>query len=262
MTTVVADTKRTTQEIFSRTEMDGSRFVYKIDSENVPILETKLIEYPDLKTTVAVVAGDTYDEALNMYKLKTDTDLMPVCVLNFANAYKPGGGWLSGAQAQEEQLCYRSTLAGTLDERLYPLKHEEVFYSPQVIVYRGNNAKGYRFMDKHFVVSVVSMAAINGPILTPDNSTYLNKSDREIMISRMRTVLRTAGQNNHRRLALGPVGCGVFGNPPQAVADCWKSVLLEKEFHGWFERIHFIIKDRHGSNNFEPFKKTLDGLSM
>jgi Uncharacterized protein conserved in bacteria (DUF2263) len=48
---------------------------------------------------IRVVDGDSFDTAIDLGD--------GVVVLNMANAKHAGGGWLRGAMAQEEELCYR-----------------------------------------------------------------------------------------------------------------------------------------------------------
>ncbi|KAJ5779483.1 hypothetical protein N7457_007203 [Penicillium paradoxum] len=266
MQTVIRETQETTAEILKNTELQGTRNAYIGNAFNVPVLQTKLVEFPRLKSKpeVRVIKGDTYDMALDMYKAENKSDHMPICVLNFANAQHPGGGWLRGARAQEEQLFYRSTLSGCLNEAFYPLEELDCLYSPYVVVFRENVDKSYEFMKTHGVVSVISMAAQRNPPLTKEKDMYKNKEDQELMKAKIRGILRLAGHNNHRRLALGALGCGAFGHPAEAVSNCWKDVLLEAEFSGWFERIHFIIRDAPNENNYDIFLKSLNhvGLAM
>ena len=68
-----------------------------------------------------------------------------VAALNFASARNPGGGFLTGARAQEESLARASGLyAMLLDDPMYdhhrsrkdPLYTAWVIYSPDVPVFR------------------------------------------------------------------------------------------------------------------------------
>lgn len=268
MQNVIATTKEATIAILSKTELEGTRFGYMASKWTAPVLDPNSVEYPNETTVVRVLAGDTYDRALEMQDAGGTSDHMPVCVVNFANAEKPGGGWLNGARAQEEQLCYRSTLIDTLDPRFYPMEDLECLYSPNVIVFRNNVDNEYSFMsaddELHLnpTVSVVSMAARNKPVLTADESTYKDVAQRYLMKAKMQLILRTAAHNNHRRLVLGAIGCGAFRHPTQEVAECWYEVLMQEEFKGWFERIHFVIKDSSTENNLEIFTEILDGLNI
>lgn len=74
-------------------------------------------------------------------------------------------------------------------------------------------------------------------------------------------VLRVAASNLHRRLILGAIGCGAFGHPPREVAECWKTVLQENEFKGWFDGITFAVYDR-GEGNYQIFYSLLHNLEI
>ncbi|KAJ5505738.1 hypothetical protein N7453_004695 [Penicillium expansum] len=268
MQQVISTTLQAAREILTRSELEGTRFGYIVNRWTAPVLDRNSVEYPNVATVVRVLQGDTYDRALEMQDAGKTSDPMPVCVLNFANAFVPGGGWLNGARAQEEQLCYRSTLIDTLHTRFYPLHDLEGLYSPNVIVFRNSVENEYSFMSAHNklhlnpTVSVISMAARSGPKLTADGSTYVDLAQRYLMIAKMKLILRTAAHNNHRRLVLGAIGCGAFRHPTEEVAECWYEVLMNKEFKGWFERIHFVIRDSPTENNLGIFREVLDGLSM
>ncbi|KAJ6189434.1 hypothetical protein N7519_004342 [Penicillium mononematosum] len=229
-------------------------------------LDYNSVDFPNSATVVRVVEGDTYDRALEMRDADTEHDHMPVCVLNFANAYNPGGGWLNGSQAQEEQLCYRSTLIDTLHTRFYPMNDLECLYSPNVIVFRKSVDSEYNFMSvddklhQNPTVSVISMAARSKPGLVKSGLMYKDEAQKYLMIAKMQLILRTAAHNNHRRLILGAIGCGAFRHPAQEVADCWYEVLMKEEFKGWFEMIDFVIRDSPTENNLQIFSETLDGL--
>ena len=230
-------------------------------------------------TPIRVLNADSIDAALELKTWHTEKDVTPrnekpVLILNMANAYHAGGGWLGGALAQEEALCYCSSLAFTLKNRFYPIPSDGGLYSPTVIVIRRSMAKGHGLLDLDKpeqlpVVSVVSVAAVRGPVIARDhdgNERYKNIEDRILMKQKMRTVLRIAAKNGHRRLVLGALGCGAFGNPREEVVECWKETLQEYEWGGgWWEEIVFAVLDggtSKGLGNFGTFLKGLDGLEV
>ena len=222
------------------------------------------------QSSIKVVNADTLDAAFAIPP--SEYDQKHVLVLNMANAERAGGGWVNGALAQEEALCYRSSLSFTLKRRFYPMGAEEAIYSPSVVIFRDSIAKGHRLLDltqpaNLRVMSVFSMAAIRDPdtiIKSDGGEVYKVWKDRLLMKKKMRACLRVAGREAHRRLVLGALGCGAFGNPRSEVAKCWKEVLEEIEFRGWFESVTFAVMEdggrKDGDGNFGVFWRALDGL--
>ncbi|KAL9593171.1 MAG: hypothetical protein Q9179_006055 [Wetmoreana sp. 5 TL-2023] len=232
------------------------------------------------KTPIRVVNMDTLDAALDLSYLTASTlthsSSPPVLVLNMANAKHAGGGWLKGAIAQEEALCYRSSLSFTLKRRFYPMSDRSTIYSPTVVIMRESFLKGHKLLDvgqpgKLPVVSVVSMAALRDPPVQrrvgDGEETYRDSYDRALMRSKIRMILRVAAAKNHRKLVLGALGCGAFGNPRGEVVRLWKEVFAEPEFSGgWWEDVVFAVMDKgagkESNSNYGVFWRGLDGLEV
>ena len=228
------------------------------------------------QTAIRVLNADTIDAAID---LSTPTvSQLPnklVLVLNMANAHHSGGGWLQGSLAQEEAMCYRSSLSFTLKYRYYPIPEAGGIYSPTVVVIRETRISGHGLIDLSKpeslpVFSCVSVAAIQDPAVEKDASgkeRYRHAGDRETMEEKMRVVLRIAAFKGHRVLVLGALGCGAFANPRGEVVECWKEVFLESEFQGgWWEQIVFAVMEsggtKDGDDNFGVFYKGLDGMMV
>ena len=225
------------------------------------------------KAKVRVISSDTIDAALQLTRGPSDK---PICILNMANAIHAGGGFKTGALAQEEALCYRSSLHFTLKLRFYPIPDKAAIYSPNVLVIRDSLANGHKFLDCRDprqlpVVSVVSAAAIYQPsvgckLVQPkdlSHNFYARNEDRDLMREKIRIILRTAIKNKHRKIVLGAFGCGAFRNPPKEVACLFAEVLQEPEFSdGWWENVVFAVLNQGfaGKVNFDWFKRELDGL--
>lgn len=197
-------------------------------------------------------------------------------VLNLASNVRPGGGWETGAMAQEEALCYRSSLSLSLHKRYYPWKAREGLYTRDVVIIRGSAADDHVLLRPAVaaadlpVLSVLSVAAVRDPKLAEGQSTsgdrrqvFAKDADRILTKDKMRLTLRMAATKGHDCLVLGALGCGAYKNPPEEIADAWKEVLSENEFAGgWWREIWFAVLDKSNEGNFEVFEKVLAGLKV
>jgi hypothetical protein len=198
----------------------------------------------------------------------------PVAVLNLASERSPGGGWQNGALAQEECLCYRSSLYLSLHRSYYPIPSLSAIYTPSVVLIRDAMSRGHSLLTPAIapadlpVVSVISVAALRKPLLTDDRKHFKNEGQRAETKRKIRLTLRVAAHKGHTKLVLGALGCGVFANPPKEVAECFLEVLREKEFQGgWWEEVAFAVLDnvkgddggKDGKGNFGCFHRVLDG---
>lgn len=90
---------------------------------------------PDTSRTTSIEV--TGESSLQAARRMTSSSAGPVAVLNFASARNPGGGYLNGAQAQEEALCRASALYVTLlrapDYYAHHRAERSPFYSDRVI---------------------------------------------------------------------------------------------------------------------------------
>jgi hypothetical protein len=233
------------------------------------------------KVAVKIVNQDTFNAAIDLAKEagSSGTDAGRVVVLNMASNINPGGGWLKGSTAQEEALCYRSSLSLSLHKRYYPFQARQGIYSPDVVVIRSDMASGHKLLvpeTQHAdlpVVSVLSIAGLRRPDVAnapanPDSSSsgtrpgkvFANDGDREMTKDKMRLALRIAASKGHGLLVLGAIGCGAFRNPPEEVANCWLEVLREPEFSGgWWKGVWFAVFDNRNEGNFEVFEEVLGG---
>ena len=188
-------------------------------------------------------------------------------LLNFASAGHPGGGVETGARAQEETICRRSTLTRSIysfDQKYaarynYPLQPGEHYpivsefsavYSPAVTVFR--DGIECLFMEEPYDVAVITCAALNlggkySIKLTPDG--HMPQKAIDITRNKIRTVFRIGLMYGHDSLVLGAFGCGAFKNPPAEIAKLFHEVMEEPEFKNKYRLITFSIIDDHNSNN-------------
>ncbi|MEV0830210.1 TIGR02452 family protein [Nonomuraea rubra] len=172
-----------------------------------------------------------------------------IAVLNFASARNPGGGYLGGAKAQEEDLCRHSLLYPCLlrapdyyaAHRASPdlLYSHRVIWSPGVPVHRDTDG---RLLAEPYLVSFLTSPAPNaGQVLRRDPGA--GERIRRALTERAGRVLAVAAHHGARTLVLGAWGCGVFRNDPREVAGAFHGHLTG-DFAGVFERVAFAVWDR------------------
>jgi uncharacterized protein (TIGR02452 family) len=211
-----------------------------------PIIEVTL------ETTLAAAQRLVNDNA----------DDEPLC-LNFASAKKPGGGFRTGAVAQEESLARASGLYPCLmqGEAMYEynrrlsttLYSDLMIYAPGVPVFR-DDANALLAEPSH--TAFITAPAVNAGVIRRQEIPRIPQI-RPVMTERLRKVLWVAWRQGHTRLVLGAWGCGVFGNDPYEMADLFAEALLAGgEFHGVFAQVVFAIYDRTNNRaSFAPFER-------
>ncbi|CAM5272504.1 TIGR02452 family protein [Streptomyces purpurascens] len=174
-----------------------------------------------------------------------------VAVLSFASARNPGGGYLNGAQAQEEALCRASALyTCLLQARAYydhhrshrdPFYTDRVIHSPAVPVFRDDRGG---LLDEPYTAGFLTSPAPNAGVVlrtAPERAPELPRA----LAVRAERVLETAAAHGYRRLVLGAWGCGVFRNDPAQVAGAFRALLEPGgRFAETFEHVVFGILDR------------------
>ncbi|WP_030348229.1 TIGR02452 family protein [Streptomyces sp. NRRL S-1022] len=196
-------------------------------------------------TTVFEVTGESSLEAARRLAGA------PVAVLNFASARNPGGGYLNGAQAQEEALCRASALhTCLLSARAFydhhradrdPFYSDRVIHSPAVPVFRDDRG---RLLAEPYRAGFLTAAAPNAGVIrrtAPQRAAGLPGA----LAVRAERVLETAAAHGYRRLVLGAWGCGVFRNDPALVARAFRTLLGPGgRFAHRFAHVVFGVLDR------------------
>jgi len=197
---------------------------------------------------IQVVPCDTVSA---IFKYGSDT----TTVLNFASFRHPGGGYISGAMAQEEALCTESFLYNVLIEfqesfyaennsfRCNSMYKNRALYSPSVL---------FQKEQQQFSCNVLTCAApnVSGADVNAEENTC-------VLDSRIKFVLDIALVHDPDVLILGAFGCGVFGQDPAQVASIFKKYLTAADLPYHFKKVIFAIPDSRNSN-FSVFKNIFD----
>ncbi|NMO15402.1 TIGR02452 family protein [Pyxidicoccus fallax] len=202
----------------------------------------------------------TSDKTGNAARRLVEAGVEGVVALNFASAKNPGGGFLGGAKAQEEDLARCSALYATLltQPEYYdvnraersPLYTDHIIYSPDVPFFRSESRE---LLEQPFTVSIITAPAPNAGAVAR-NAPDLRSHVAGVLRARAKKVLQVAAHQGHRTLVLGAWGCGVFRNEPSQVAEAFARAL--DAFPGVFERVVFAVWERDGDGpNLRAFRE-------
>jgi uncharacterized protein (TIGR02452 family) len=174
-------------------------------------------------------------------------NLDEVMCLNFASAKNPGGGFLGGAQAQEESLARSSGLYPCLlaQPKFYEFHRKQqdllyshrMIYSPSVPVFKNDAGE----LLEPYNAAFITCAAPNAGAIASNQANSTSQIP-EVLEQRATLVLGLAALKKHQRLVLGAWGCGVFRNDPNLVARVFKN-LLKNKFKNVFEEVVFAVYD-------------------
>ena len=221
-------------------------------------------------TKVELLATDS----ISAGKQLLDEGYNPV-VLNFANAFNPGGGVINGSRAQEESLFRCTNLFRSLyqykdyaeeygvekSSSQYPLDLRfGGVYTPYATVFRESKGNSYEFLAHPFKLSFIAVAALRRFADREMNLKPMTDSEIDRTLSKMRTIFRIGLYQGHDALVLGAFGCGAFKNPPSLIAELFKKVMDSPEFRNKYRKIVFAVFDDHNSltngvSNYDAFKE-------
>jgi hypothetical protein len=206
------------------------------------------------------------------YVTQTLTERYGECfaVLNMANAYVPGGAYVEGAVAQEENMFRRTDCHFRIDlseyddtvDRYHPEMtrllsgRDGLVYldkkNPRVCI-RGSEDLtaadlGYRWLPDDKVFSFFELRAAAQDLR--DGSAFeVNEARRRIAAQ-----LDTLGHHRVRHAVLGAFGCGAFRNPADQVARIYREEIGTRAND--FDVIAFaIFAPGYGPDNCAPFAR-------
>jgi uncharacterized protein (TIGR02452 family) len=184
-----------------------------------------------------------------------------VAALNFASARSPGGGFLTGARAQEESLCRASALHACLvDAPMYeahrarrdPMYASWTLVATDVPVFRDDDDG--RLLEAPWRCGFVTSPAPNVKALRESAPGRLGEL-AGVYDERIARVLAAAALRGHDALVLGAWGCGAFGGDPEQVAARFDRAL-RVDFRGVFAEVVFGVLDTSpGRRAIGPFAR-------
>lgn len=126
----------------------------------------------------------------------------------------------------------RSTLYASLSPSYYRLPEDSLIYTPSVLVFRSASNTDLA-KSSYYYTDIISCAALRNPDLVKVETgeregqwVYEDGRDREMMVLKVRHILRVAREKGVTHLVLGALGCGAYHNPPEEVARIFRREIL------------------------------------
>lgn len=219
------------------------------DPDSLSTLEQNVISStPKFSTTEFEVRNET--TLIGAERMAKSQQFHKIGVLNFASAKNPGGGFIKGAQAQEESLARSSALYKSLLQcpeyyeyhRSYKslLYSDRIIYSPGCPIFRNDDGT---LLEQPYCVDFITSPAPNAGAIWRNQPTNGSRIS-DVLYNRGAKVLSLAVYQDCDALVLGAWGCGVFQNDPSMVAQMFADFLLPKgQFWGQFKMVLFSVLD-------------------
>jgi hypothetical protein len=225
------------------------------------------------KGQVKVIAGDWGEVTHSLTRAYGSC----FAVLNMANAYVPGGAYVEGAPAQEENMFRRTDCHFYVDEHEYDEATDS--YSPEMTrllsaadgrVYldverprtcirgredRDRDDLGYEWLAEEEIFPFFELRA---SALDLRDGTRFDAAEAS---RRIVAQLETLQEHEVRHAVLGAIGCGAFENPATEVARIYRDEIETRRRD--FSLLAFAIYSAgYGPDNYEPFAAVFAGLGQ
>lgn len=192
-------------------------------------------------------------------KLSEEENQEKIMCLNFASAKNPGGGFINGAEAQEESLARTSGLHESLLQgwEYYTIHRamescfytDTMIYSPKVPVFRKDKGE---LLPKPVLCNFITSPAVNAGVVKRQEPERAHEIFGAMDI-RTDKMLALALDQGNETLILGAWGCGVFKNDPKEIAELFRKYLKGK-YKNKFKRVVFAILTKK-EEMLKPFEE-------
>lgn len=192
-------------------------------------------------------------------RLAEEENQEKIMCLNFASAKNPGGGFINGAEAQEESLARTSGLYESLLQAwdYYTIHRamescfytDTMIYSPKVPVFRKDKGE---LLPKPVLCNFITSPAVNAGVVKRQEPERAHEI-LDAMDLRMDKMLSLALQQGNEVLILGAWGCGVFKNDPKEIAGLFRKYIQGK-YKNKFKRVVFAVLTKK-EEMLKPFEE-------
>ncbi|MCX8522672.1 TIGR02452 family protein [Chryseobacterium formosus] len=227
-------------------------------SEQLSEMTTSELLETDFETKIEIWNCSSLKAILQLSEEENQEKIM---CLNFASAKNPGGGFINGAEAQEESLARTSALYETqLQAWDYYTVHramescfytDMMIYSPKVPVFRKDKGE---LLSKPVLCNFITSPAVNAGVVKRQEPERIDEI-LGAMDVRMDKIFALALHKGNETLILGAWGCGVFKNDPKEIAELFRKHLQGK-YKNKFKRVVFAILTKK-EEMIRPFEEII-----
>ena len=280
--------KETIKFLDERPGISADTKFFSVDARK---LMSRSEKYPAFDTKIEVTNEDTLYATSRLQVEAGET----YCFLVFGNAFHPGGGYLRGAQAQEESIARRTNIAVAFPDSgltppkkalRYPLPEFGGAYIRNVVIFRDSEKDECAFHRQGTVSNAIIGTAYRRPECTyvprkgvgikgeadetkadeaeesNNPADYkLTRGKYERTARKIAAILEIALRNNQYNLVLGAIGCGAFYNPPYDIAEIFRDQLNSPAFKNRFKHVVFAVPKSKYLKNHEIFAEVLTPAS-
>lgn len=253
-------------------QCDTTDYYHRLAKQNLERWRAETV-LPDSKLSVKVLPGDWGEVTRSL----TSTHGRCFAVLNMANAFVPGGAYVEGAVAQEENMFRRTDCHFRVDEDEYDAALDR--YLPQTTrLLSARDGRVYLDAKRHRVCirgpEDRSRTDLGYPWL-PDDQVFPffelraaaqdlrdgSDFDPDDARRRIRAQLNVLRDHRIRHVVLGAFGCGAFLNPAREVARIYAEEIKAQAAD--FSVVAFaIFSAGYGPDNYTPFAEALRLVSL